>query len=457
VNDTGASATDNVTYAGQIQVSGIEAGAKWQYTDDGTNWIPGATPDANGNANAWLTNGQHTLQVRVVDAAGNTAVTTMPYTLEGSAPAQGLTFDHIGGGAQGGTQTALAKADLVFAYTGTIDAGATVGVQVGNGGFVTATGATIDATAKTITLHDFDLSGADPAVTLSVTSLGGLATYTTPVTIDGPFVAYTAQATDAGISLTSTQAGHVYLTDGSNASVQIGEATVGTATFGVQTTAVQGTLGVGPGTTVHTDNGITYALGTAGADTLTGQNVWGYDGDDHITALGTADNRENNITSAIYGGNGADTIDATAGSSTFVYRAVQESTIVADGQAAHGFDVINVGTGSTASHMQVLDFGVKIDGFYTESGHATLTGTETGTDLLAMINGAVHFQGAGKPEAAYVDFSGTGTPGVHFLVVDVDGNGKIDAADYAVKIVGTLDLTNSFVTAETGHLLLTTA
>ena len=235
----------------------------------------------------------------------------------------------------------------------------------------------ICATAKTITLHDVDLTGSDPAVTLSVTSLGGLTTYTTPVTIDGPFVAYTAQATDTGISVTSTQAGHVYLTDGSNASVQIGEATVGTATFGVQTTAVQGTLGVGPSADVHTDNGITYGLGTAGADTLTGQNVWGYDGDDHITALGTADNRENNITSAIYGGNGADTIDATAGSSTFVYRAVQESTIVADGQAAHGFDVINVGTGSTASSVPA-SAPASTTGTTTPSSETSTAPTTTG-------------------------------------------------------------------------------
>jgi hypothetical protein len=461
VNDTGASATDNVTYSGQVQVSGIEAGATWQYTDDGTNWITGATPDANGNANAWLTNGQHTLQVRVVDAAGNTAVTTMPYTLEGSAPAQGLAFDHIASGAQGSTQTALAKADLVFAYTGTVDAGATVGVQIGAGGFVTATGATIDATAKTITLHDFDLTGSDPIVTLSVTSLGGLATYTTPVAIDGPFVAYTAQVTDAGISVTSTQAGHVYLTDGSNASMQIGEATVGTATFGVQTTAVQGTLGVGPSADVHTDNGITYGLGTAGADTLSGQNVWGYDGDDHITALGTADNAEFHGNSTIYGGTGADTITATAGGSVFVYRAAQESTVVAGDSLATGFDTITVNTTGSIAHNQVFDFGTtKVDGFYTLTSSTALTGTETGTQLLGLINTAVgHTFHVGTVEAAYIDFgTGTGSQDVNFLVVDANADGKMDGADYVVKIVGTIDaVSHGFVNPADGHLMLTTA
>jgi hypothetical protein len=459
VNDTGASATDHVTYNGQILVSGIEAGATWQYTDDGTHWINGATPDADGKANAWLTNGQHTLQVRVVDAAGNSAVTTMPYTLEGSAPAEGLTFDHIAGGAKGSTQTALAKADLVFAYTGTIDTGATVAVQIGDGPFVAATGATIDATAKTITLHDVDLTGSDPAVTLSVTSLGGLSTYTKPVAIDGPFVSYSAQATDAGISLTSTQAGHVYLTDGSNASVQIGEAIAGTVKFGVQTTAVQGTLGVGPGTTIHTDNGIVYGLGTAGADTLKGQNVWGYDGDDHITAVGTADHSDFHITSTIYGGAGADTIDATAGGSTFVYRAVQESTVVAGDSLAGGFDTITVNTTGSATHNQVFDFGIKFDSSYTLASKTALTGTETGTQLLALINtAAAHTFHVGTVEAAYIDFgTGTGSQDVNFLVVDANADGTIDGADYVVKIVGTVDVAHSYVNGSNGHMTLPTA
>jgi hypothetical protein len=461
VNDTGASATDHVTYSGQVQVDGIEAGAKWQYTDDGTNWITGPTPDAGGHATAWVTNGQHTLQVRVVDAAGNvSAVTAMPYTLESAPPAQGLAFDHIAGGAQGSTQTTLTKADLVFTYTGTIDTGAGVAVQIGDTAFVAAPGATVDTTAKTVTLHDVDLSGSDPGIAVSVTSLGGLATYTKPVIIDGPFVAYSAQAMDTGISLTSTQAGHVYLTDGSNASVQIGEATAGTVTFGVQATAVQGTLGVGPSADVHTDNGITYALGTAGADTLKGQYVWGYDGNDQITALGTADNSDFHLTSAIYGGAGADSITATAGGSTFVYRAAQESTVVAGDSLASGFDTITVNATGTAAHNQVFDFGAaSIAGFYTLASQTALTGTESGTALLGLINTAVvHSFHVGTVEAAFVDFgTGTGSQDVNFLVVDANADGTIDGADYVVKIVGAIDVAHAFVNSANGHLTLPTA
>ena len=450
VNDSGASSTDHVTYSGEIQVSGIEAGATWQYTDDGTHWITGATPDADGKANAWLTNGQHTLQVRVVDAAGNTAVTTMPYTLESGAPAAGLAFDHVANGAQGSMQTTLAKADLVFAYTGTVDAGASVTVQYGAGAMVNASNATIDTAAKTVTLHDVDLTATDPYVMIGVTSLGGLATYSTAVQIDGPYVQYSAQATDAGISVSGSEAGHVYL-----GSAQVGEAIAGTAVIGVQSTAAQGVLGVGPSASVHTDNGIMYGLGTAGADTLAGQYVWGYDGDDHITALGTDDNSDFHTTSAIYGGAGADTITATAGGSTFVYRGVQESTVVAGSSPASGFDTITVNATGSATHTQVFDFGAtKVDGFHTLTSNAALTGTETGTELLGLINTAVGLNfHVGKVEAAYIGFGAN----VNFLVVDANADGAIDGSDYVVKIVGSIDLTNDFVNAANGHLTLPTA
>ncbi|KGF80264.1 hypothetical protein IA69_18940, partial [Massilia sp. JS1662] len=437
VTDTGASATDHITSNGQIQVSGIEAGATWQYTDDGTNWITGATPDADGRATAWLTNGQHTLQVRVVDAAGNTAVTTMPYTLEGTAPAVGLAFDHVVGGAP----TTSSQADLVFTYTGTVDAGASVIVQYGAGGFVSASNATIDTAAKTVTLHDVDLTTRDPYVMIGVTSKGGLSTYSTPVKIDGPHVDYSVQATDAGITVSSTEAGHVYL-----GAAQIGEATVGNVTFGVQATAAQGVLGVGPSADVHTDQDGTYALGTTGADTLAGQYVWGFDGDDHITA---------GADGIVYGGNGADTIDATSVSTTFRLRGAQESTVVADSQQAHGFDTITLNTSSGATgHSQVFDVGVVLDGTYHFTGTGPLTGSETGNELLALLNGAAHFAGNGKAEAAIIGF---GDAHVNYLAVDTNGDGTIGAADYVVKLVGTIDATNMVFLGGTGIITLPTA
>jgi hypothetical protein len=272
------------------------------------------------------------------------------------------------------------------------------------------------------------------------------------VKIDGPYVEYSAQATDAGISVSSAEADHVYL-----GAVQVGEAVAGTAIIGAQATAAQGVLGVGPGADVHTDNGVVYGLGTGGADTLAGQYVWGYDGDDQITALGTADNTAFHTTSAVYGGAGADTIAATAGGSTFVYRAAQESTVAAGDQQAHGFDTITVNTSSATTglpHSQVFDFGVALGAIYHFTGTGTLTGSETGNELLALLNGATHFAGKGKPEAAVIGFDDAH---VNYLAVDTNGDGTIGTADYVVKLVGTIDAADMVFQAGTGVITLPTA
>ena len=72
-NDTGSSGTDRITSNGLINVTGLEAGATWQYsTNGGQNWT-------NGTGGSFtLTEGTYTnVQVRQTDVAGNTATTTL--------------------------------------------------------------------------------------------------------------------------------------------------------------------------------------------------------------------------------------------------------------------------------------------------------------------------------------------------------------------------------------------
>jgi hypothetical protein len=87
VQDTGLSATDHVTSNGKIQIGGVETGAAWQYSlDAGKTWATGAAANADGTAVLDTTvNGEQTLQVRTVDAAGNaSAATSFQYTLRTS-------------------------------------------------------------------------------------------------------------------------------------------------------------------------------------------------------------------------------------------------------------------------------------------------------------------------------------------------------------------------------------
>lgn len=72
--DTGLSATDGVTNNGLVNVSGIEAGASWQYSiDAGKTWLNGTA------ANFMLNEGTYAagqVQVRVQDVAGNVSLVT---------------------------------------------------------------------------------------------------------------------------------------------------------------------------------------------------------------------------------------------------------------------------------------------------------------------------------------------------------------------------------------------
>ena len=86
--DSGASNTDGITNVSRIDISGVEAGATWQYsTDSGANWSDGANQVAMLPAGSYSA-GQ--VQVRQTDAAGNTSAVgsnTAAITIDHTKPA----------------------------------------------------------------------------------------------------------------------------------------------------------------------------------------------------------------------------------------------------------------------------------------------------------------------------------------------------------------------------------
>ncbi|NBT63197.1 MAG: hypothetical protein EBT02_15655, partial [Planctomycetia bacterium] len=84
-SDTGISATDKVTYAGIVTVSGIEANATWEFSNDnGANWSTGP----NNFTFAFINDGAKSLFIRQTDAAGNLGpVNHFSFTLDTVAPA----------------------------------------------------------------------------------------------------------------------------------------------------------------------------------------------------------------------------------------------------------------------------------------------------------------------------------------------------------------------------------
>jgi hypothetical protein len=80
--DTGG--VDGVTNVAEVNVSGLETGATWQYEIDNSGvWLNGSGSSFN------LTNGTHDYRVRQTDAAGNASTISLPqsFTLDTSLPA----------------------------------------------------------------------------------------------------------------------------------------------------------------------------------------------------------------------------------------------------------------------------------------------------------------------------------------------------------------------------------
>lgn len=92
--DSGSSPSDKITNDGTVSVTGLEGGAKWQYSiDNGATWVDGSGSSvklkgaADGAGN---TDGAKKVQVRQVDVAGNVgaASAALSFTLDTTTPAK---------------------------------------------------------------------------------------------------------------------------------------------------------------------------------------------------------------------------------------------------------------------------------------------------------------------------------------------------------------------------------
>ena len=87
VTDDGSSSTDGITSVGTVKVSGIEAGATWQYsTNGGSTWSAAQSASASSFTLANATYAAGAVQVRQTDLANNT-------TLVASSNATAITVD----------------------------------------------------------------------------------------------------------------------------------------------------------------------------------------------------------------------------------------------------------------------------------------------------------------------------------------------------------------------------
>ena len=190
--DTGTSATDKITNTGVVNVSGLEAGATWQYsTNAGTTWTVGT-----GSSVALTGDGAKAVIVRQTDAAGNLSANSasLAFTLDTTAPV--LTIALV---ADSGTST-TDKITNKAALKGTAVANSVVTIKDGTTTLGTATASatgawTFTPSGLTNGAHSFSVSQTDVA--------GNTGTASLAMTLDTTAAAVgAALAADTGASAT---------------------------------------------------------------------------------------------------------------------------------------------------------------------------------------------------------------------------------------------------------------
>lgn len=143
--DTGASATDNITKVGTLLLSGTETGATVEYSgDNGATW----------SGSYLAKEGLNTVSVRQTDVAGNiSAIGKFSFTLDTTAPKLNPVFST-------GTQPILVNAKGVTVAPNATDAG---GIASQSAGAVNAA----TAGKKSLTCTATDLAGNTTTVTVS--------------------------------------------------------------------------------------------------------------------------------------------------------------------------------------------------------------------------------------------------------------------------------------------------
>ena len=155
-SDTGTNHTDKITSNGQINVSGVEASATWQYsTNGGTNW---STALSATTTSFTLAEGSYSgVKVRQTDAAGNV----------GSAYSLGaVTVDTTAPYGVAASFTAAATASLVFTYSENVTASSWSGLTLWKNGStaMNVTGAVVPGNTTITLATDTTLSNTDYVV-----------------------------------------------------------------------------------------------------------------------------------------------------------------------------------------------------------------------------------------------------------------------------------------------------
>lgn len=272
------------------------------------------------------------VEVRVADANDKTVKSiSQDIVFDNLRPYGELTFVQIDDGAEGDLQTGEQNVDATFSIAGFDEE---VFVQWRLKGEEKWADVKVDSKGG-FTLQDIDLSEADQTVQVRVIDAAGNVGSHDEWTIDGP-VGLELQVMPwiTGVRIVSPADGKVQLDGKTVVTTDPGADLVAgiEAELREQSTIATGTLAVAPaagGDALVDPLGLTYTLGTAAGDTLSGNFVWGFGGNDKIS--GTAGN------DFLMGGDGTDFIFSNGGNDLIAAGAG------ADFISIGGDDTVNLG------------------------------------------------------------------------------------------------------------------
>ncbi|WDS10959.2 Ig-like domain-containing protein [Burkholderia ambifaria] len=370
-SDSGSSATDHITSAGTLNLTGVETGATVEYSIDG-----GHTWSTSFNA----VEGANDVQVRQTDIAGNTSdPTAFNFTLDTSAAAPGVALTTDSGSSSTDHITSAGTLNLTGVETGATVEYSTDGGHTWNTSFnavegvndvqvrqTDVAGNTSDPTSFSFTL---DTSAAAPGVALTTDSGSGSTDQITNVgTLN-----LTAVETGASVEY-STDGGHTWNTSFSAAEgvndVQVRQTDVaGNTSDSTSFSFTLDTSAAAPGVALTTDSG---------------SNVT-----DHITNVGTLNLTGVEAGATVeYSTDGGHTWNTSFNAVEGVNDVRIRQTDVAGNTSAPTSFNFTLDTSAAAPGVALTsDSGSSATDHITNVGTLNLTGVETGATVEYSIDG----------------------------------------------------------------------
>jgi T1SS-143 domain-containing protein len=333
-SDTGVSGSDHFTSNGQVDVSGLETNAAWQYsTDNGANWI-----DGSGSSFTLTGDGAKTVLVHQTDVAGNTSSSaSLSFTLDKADPAAvSLALAHDSGSSNSDHVTNDGHVNV-----GGLESGATLQYSTDGGAhWTTTSSSTVDLTNIgdgniSVVAHQTDKAGnvspdanlnftldtTDPVIS-SMDILYQDDNFTLPEAAllanvtDGSAVGVTGYSGQNHVSITDNGPSIVINDTGSNSRFQftVTDLAGNTSTSGnVDVNQDTGNMSGGNENDILVDNGSSHTLtGGKGTDVLIGNGGNDHfqynatnEGGDHILDFAPGGDVIDLLSSAFGGGSGA--------------------------------------------------------------------------------------------------------------------------------------------------------